>query len=267
MVEYLDAEIANEGLSAEASWAAPVPEARIPDYKGIKAIAKYFPQFSGRPYVHQVFPCHLYHPKEPARLIKDVYNGEDPPRLIKKAVDQAKALGCIFRATTMEERAQGFPTHRWEYTDEWRATPFETKFDPANPGTGKTVVKAGEQSSASQAEMIAAVVTAALAKMVPAASTPDKPSPIDDPDMAEFLAFKAWKATQAVDLSVQPLDIEGARNAINEMPMQEGINMLNSALPPGERKTLEAEAERKGIKVDGRWSLQRLKDEVEKAAD
>ena len=68
MVEYLDPEIAGEGLSAEAAWQPFVSAPVIPTYKGIASIAKYFWQYSGTPYKHKNFPCWLYHPTKKAAL-------------------------------------------------------------------------------------------------------------------------------------------------------------------------------------------------------
>ncbi len=239
MPEYLDAEIANEGVYAVAEWAPAVEEARIPTYKGIKSIARYFPQFTGRPYQHQTFPCWLYHPTLPAKEVRDIYTGEDPPRLIKKASELAAELGCVYRQTTLEERAQGFPNHRWVYSGEWRAQPYDVKFDPKNPGTGKNVIYGTEHKTDGQnSAMIAVAVAEALAKFGGGKAA----APGVDPDYEEFQAFKAWKAAAMA-----------------------GPN----ALGPEEtdrRETLEISAKALGIKVDGRWSNERLKAEIDKAS-
>lgn len=236
MVDYLDPEIAGEGIPAETSWSPAVEKPRIPTYEGIKSIAKYFPQFTGRPYQHQAYPCWLYHSVHGAREVRDILTGEDPPRIVKRASEIAKELGCVFRPSSMEEKAQGWPSHRWEYTGEWRATPFSVKFDPSKPDTGKHVVSSRESSSQNvSADLIAATVAAVLAGQQHA------PNSESDPAWLEFQAFKAWK------------------NSVDEDAAAD--NALNAST---ERHTLEEEARAKGVKVDGRWSAARLKEEIEK---
>lgn len=247
MVEYLDPEIANEGVSALSNWSPPLPEARIPDYKGIKGIAKYFPQYSGRPYNHKVFPCWLYHPKLPARLIEDQFVDGDPPRLVKKAGEIAAELGCAYRATTFEERAQGFPLNRWVFTGEWRNSPFTSKFDPKNPGPGKLYVKEKDRESG-RADDIAAIVAAVLGALKtggPAIlAEPTMPA-----DVAEFEAFKAWKAAQAAQHA--PIVEDAASLAATERA-DDAMEQLKIA------------AAERGIKIDGRWSVARIREELEK---
>lgn len=243
-VVYLDPEIANEGVSALSNWSPPLPEARIPDYKGIKGIAKYFPQYSGRPYNHKVFPCWLYHPKLPARLIEDQFVDGDPPRLVKKAGEIAAELGCAYRATTFEERAQGFPLNRWVFTGEWRNSPFTSKFDPKNPGPGKLYVKEKDRESG-RADDIAAIVAAVLGALKtggPAIlAEPTMPA-----DVAEFEAFKAWRAAQAAPVVEEAAPLPAVERADDMM------------------EQLVAAAKERGIKIDGRWSVARIREELEK---
>lgn len=244
-LDYLDPEIAGEGYSAD-TWSPPVAEARIPTYKGIKSIAKYFPQFTGRPYVHQAFPCWLYHATEPARLVQDLLTREDPPRLIKKASEIAKELGCTYRATTQDERAQGWPLNRWEYTGEWRAVPFEGNAKGGGHDGGKQLVTSKEPATTS-ADLIAATVAAVMAAMKKPEDEPVVAAALaQDPDWAEFHAFKAWKGGAA--------------------PPQVEAPSSNALQPQDDEWELWAEeAKRLGVKIDRRWSLQTLKDAVEKA--
>src|SRR5579859_4094547 len=106
MVDYLDPDIANEGVSAEA-WSPALEPPRIPTPemfrnaiataadKTKRPLKDYFPQLSGRPYKHQAFPCWLYHPKEGAREIKDVYGPDEEGKMVivKKASQVAKEFG------------------------------------------------------------------------------------------------------------------------------------------------------------------------------
>lgn len=241
MVEYLDPDIAGEGVSAAENWAPPIMEARIPDYKGLPSIRKYFPQFTGVPYQHKVFPCWLYHKSKPAVLVQDVINGDG--RIVKKASDIAKEMGCIFRKSTPEEIGQGFPLNRWEFSGDWRPIPFHTKFDPANPGAGKILVKE-KADQTSQTDLIAAVVAAVLAKA--GQGSPDAPA--IDPDRAEFEAFKAWKAMQGGGASSAP-----------------AVNALAASTPadPDKAEALKM-ADEMGVKVDRRLSADKILAELAK---
>lgn len=246
MVEYLDPEIAGEGVSAD-NWTAPVPKAHLPSYEGIKAIQKYFPEFSGRPYQHQTFPCWLYHPGEEPRLISDELRYDDQlrPVVIRKASEIARELGCVYRNSTVEERAQGFPAARWEFDpgSKWRPFPHDVRFDPKK-APHKTVVLPQSQGSAGMvnADVIAATVAAVLAKT-------SETGAVVDADRAEFEAFKAWKAQQA--------------SAAAEPPPQ-----VNSLAPADEtdRDAAIALAGERGVKIDKRWTLDKIMAELEKAA-
>lgn len=246
MVDYLDPEIAGEGFAAD-SWTPPIPEARIPDYKGIKKIAKYFPQFTGRPYVHQVFPCWLYHPTKPEILVHDIYNSEDPPRLIKKATEWAAELGCLYRNTTPAEREQGFPNQRWEYSGEWRAKPFKAKHDMSN----KTLVSA----QANPNDAIAATVAAVLAQLGRANAPVGAPADMTaDPKWIEFQAFKAWSEQQ-----------EKGGGEEHPTPTVGVANALQPASAMDKAKAIE-EAEKRGVEIDRRWSADKIIAELAKVA-
>lgn len=230
MPEYLDPEIAAEGQRAD-DWQPFQEPPRIPDYKGIKTIAKYFPQHSGRPYRHQPFPAYLYHRTE-------------PPRLVQNA-EQAAALG-------VEWKADQYGELRWHCSGEWQHRPVGlAKFDPKAPGAGKNVVVPGQGSQAAQSEMIAAVVAAVTAQMAKGASAPAA----TDPDYLEFQAFKAWKAQQA-KVGTE----EGGAPAAP-------ANALKPLSPDEEKAVLVDLADEKGVKIDKRWSLDRIKAELDKIGD
>lgn len=231
-VQYLDPEIANEGLRAdmpvEGQW-TPGGEFQpfidppvIPDYsfvkqKGMEHLRRLFPQHSGIAYVHQAFPVWAYHKTEPARLLRTEQHAlEHGMRYVKK-------------------------TKSFDVTGEWSDEPFHApKLDVNAPGAGKSVVKKGEGGS--QADMIAAVVAAVMAKVAPVQANALAAGPVaSDPDYAEFLAFKAWK--------------DGAK------PKAE-VKLS----PTEEKAALIKIAEENGVKVDKRWSLDNLKDELDKIA-
>jgi hypothetical protein len=248
-VEYLDPELAGEGIHAEQQWTSAVDEARIPDYKGIKSIAKYFPQFTGRPYQHQTFPCFLYHPTKDKVLVGDVKDGEG--LVVAKAATIAKEkYGCEYRKSTYDEVAQGFPPYRWSYTGDWRAQPFEKdkKFNPAKPETGKHVVT-GKEPAMAPADLVAATVAAVLAALNEQKVDPAISSGAIPVDEAELAAFKAWKNSMVPQ-------------AASDAP----ANALSMPAEDREEWDLWAEeAKAKGVKVDRRWSLDTLKAAVEKA--
>lgn len=212
-----------------------VPPPVMPDWSKIESIAHYFGREG-----FAVFPAWLYHPTEPKRIVMNA--------------DQAMELGVCYREATMEERGRYNVQHVWDWTAEtkWRPTPLVVeKFDPLNPGIGKTLVlarpDARTENNTLLAELIPAVA-AAVAKSLQSAEGPQAPPDLDPARWAAFLEFEAWqKAQQAV---------EGMAAA------------GGGALTPtgeAERAAWEQRAEAKGIRVDRRWSLERLKAEVEKA--
>ena len=96
-------------------------------------------------------------------------------------------------------------------------------------------------------------------------SGPGAPASVEPKQWDEFLAFQAWQKTQQVVKS------EGVvLNALTEaLLIPEVEDEPEYQEPPdfgGELTAWRTEAEAKGIKVDKRWGLARLKEEVEKAA-
>lgn len=249
MVDYLDPEIRDEGVSAEAAWHPAVEKARIPTYEGIKSLRKYFPQYSGIPYQHKVFPCWLYNQRTgEARLIDDVFKHQgpdEPPKLIKRGAEIAKELGCEWRKSTQEERGMGAGPERWAWAkdSEWRPWPAEgkaVKYPPGMPGEGGKHLVSEKQANASiSPDMITAIVAAVSAQFADKTGAP----PQYDQDRAEFEAFKAWRAAQAAHA-------EPAHN-----------NALHD-----EKAVLIARAEELGLDVDKRWGAERIRAEIEKAA-
>lgn len=230
-VEYLDPEIAGEGEAAE-DWQPFVAAPAIPTYKGIKSILKYFPQFSGIPYKHKAFPTWLYHRSRPS--------------VLARTAEVAKNYGVTWRDATHEEKSRGFPAQIWDYAEgcEWRTIPFSTKFNPLNPDTGKEV-KLSPDKGPSQSEMISAVVAAVMAQMggVAKGNALATGNPAADPEYQKFLEFKKLQAVPAT---------------VETPPV---------ALAPSEERELLVEAANsRGIKLDGRWSIDRIKQELDKVA-
>lgn len=258
MPEYLDPEIANEGevatMPGDSGFQTPMEKPHIPDYSWLKPtdkLAKYFPHISGVPYRHRPWPAWLYHQTEPARLIQDSYTREDPPRLVKTATDQAKELGVVFRKSTPVEISQGFPPFRWEFTGEWRSTPFGGGPDPK--AYGKTL------PPPSQNEVIASAVAAAM-RMAGTASPSGNVEMIGAVVAAVMAAMKAQNGTAADAASATQGSMANTTSALTGTPQQQPLALS----PDEEKQVLVDAAKEKNIKVDGRWSVERIKEELEK---
>lgn len=250
-VGYLDPEIAGEGQKVilsdgdQVSWTPPPPRPVMPDWSQIKSIARYFNRTG-----FQVYPAWLYHPTEEARIVKNA--------------DEAAELGVCYREATIDERGRYGLSAVWDWKEGslWRAQPYgPPKFDPLRPGVGKTYQHTPPNPVVAQNAMIEALIPAVAAAVAQSlkASGPGAPANVDQKEWDEFLQFKAWqKSKDAVAIVADEI-------ASAEQP-DEAPAPANALNPVQERAVWEAEAERKGIKVDGRWSLDRLKSEVEKKA-
>jgi hypothetical protein len=224
----------------EVQWNPPPPKPVMPDWSEIKTIRHYFNRTGFRP-----FPAWLYHPTEQPCIVKDA--------------NEAADLGVCYREATVEERSKYGKQQVWDWQDdsEWRPEPWPgtMKFNPNKMEQGKTYVPTPVAQSTANRELLNTVLPEVTAAVVAALKqggsvAPDK---IDGKQWDEFLAFQAWKKTQeAIDGITPPSDAEKANSAL--------------AALSDERAAWIAEAERKGVKVDKRWSLDRLKSEVEKAA-
>lgn len=259
-VGYLDPEIAGEGQKVilsdgdVVSWNPPPAKLVIPDISGIKSIAKYF----GRQGL-QVWPAWLYHPTE-------------APRIVKNA-DEAAQLGVCFREATIDERGRYGLKHVWDWTEDslWRPQPHgEQKFDANKPGTGKNVVIGAPDAGRAQNALLEALiptVTAAVVAGLKSSGAAAAPAAVDPTQWEAFLQFQAWQKTQAAMSAVsEQLTGSEADAGAGESTGESGGNALNALTPDQERALWVTEAEAKGIKVDGRWSIERLRAEVEKAA-
>src|SRR6185312_6341739 len=101
-VGVIDPEIAGEGVKViysdgeQGMWTPPPPRPVMPDWSGIKSIARYFNRTG-----HAVWPAWLYHPTE-------------EPRLLKNA-DEAAELGVCYREATMDEKGRYGRSHVWDW--------------------------------------------------------------------------------------------------------------------------------------------------------
>lgn len=253
---YLDPEISGEGMKVilsdgdQVSWSPPPVKLVIPDISGVKSVRKYFNRTG-----YQVFPAWLYHPS-------------DDPRLVKNA-DEAAQLGVCFRDATPDEKSRYGLKNVWDWKDDsqWRPQAWSVaKFDPSKPGTGKTYQAAPINPHRAQSDLLEALipsVTAAVAQVLLQNGT-GKPASVDPKQWDEFIKFQAWQKAQA---ALSTVDIVASQETVEEGDDDPiATNALAETNPADELKAWQQEAADKGIKVDGRWSLARLKEEVQKAA-
>lgn len=256
-VGYLDPSIANEGMKIRMDDSDggeiigdPAPKIIFPDISKLKALRKYFNRTG-----YQVFPSWIYNHE----------TGEE--RIVKNATEAAE-FGIVFRETTMEERAAFGVRHRWDSTTPndarnagrqiWRTIPPFRKrvISDQNTEGGKNFVARSIATSYDQDAMIARTVASVLAAMK--ASGPSAPPSADPAQWQKFLEFQAFQeATKVVT--------ETALAASGDVEEEEEpliIHDMHEADGDPRAKWM-AEAERLGIKVDGRWSLTRLIEECQ----
>lgn len=266
-VGYLAPEIAGEGERVIMSdgevvnFLPPPAKPVMPDWSGIKSIRRYFGA-----YIHRPYPAWLYHPTEEPRLVKNE--------------TEAAALGVGFRDATIDERGRYGVKAVWDWSadSKWRATPWPGTlgFDPKKVGHGKTYIPSAPDPTIAQNELLRDLVPLVTASVAAAMKGTAAPAQIDPKQWEAFLAFQAFqKSVEAVE-TLRPIGAPGGDvmfdpdaplgKPLSEAEQASNEAMSNALRPEEERKLWEAEAERKGVKVDGRWSLARLIDEIEKAA-
>lgn len=239
-VGYLDPEIAGEGVKAvilsdgeQVTYEVPAAKPVMPDWSKIKTIAHYFGRKG-----YAVYPAWLFHPTEPARLVKNA--------------DEASQLGVCYRKTTQDEKSRFGLADVWDWTDEtkWRPKPFtDPKFDPAKGEQGKFFVAAPLDPALAQSRLLAELIPA-VAAAVMKANGGAAPANIDPAQYQEFLKFQAWQKSQE---AIHALATENADNA---------LGMSDEEL----RTELAALAAEKGIKVKKSWTVDDLKAALDKAA-
>lgn len=255
-VGYLDASI-DEGQKVllsngdEVNWSPPPPVAVVPDWSQIKSIRHYFNRTS-----RQTYPAWLYHPTEGGRIVKDA--------------KEAKELGVTYRQSTYEEKGRYGIDFVWDWEEGslWRPTPYEGKrsdgrraYDPSRAEQGKVYVATAPNPIVAQNALIEALIPQ-VAKAVAQAlqsNGPSAPASVDPDQWKQFLEFQAWqKSAEAVKVVAE---------AAAEDETRGGSALANALTPEQDRALWEEEAARKGIKADGRWSLERLRKEVEAAPE
>lgn len=252
-VGYLDPSIAGEGQhvfgeDGETFNFTPPPEKLVmPDMSNVKSLRKYF----GRVNL-PAFPAWVYHSSEPPRKVMAVEAGE---------------LGVCYRETTPDEQIKFGKTHVWDWTDEtlWRPTPYaaNSKRDPYREAGKERPANVSPRES--QNELVKALipeVAGAIAREMRGASAP---SNVSADDWQAFQQFLTWKrANEAVSASSPPIatmdsDPLGPATTANALG-QTGTTEAE------ERSLWIEEATERGITIDRRWSLARIKEAVEKGA-
>lgn len=266
--QALDAEIAGEGGKVvpqngatvvilsngdQVAYTPPPEKLVMPDLSNVKSLRHYFGQRSYMPY-----PAWLYHTDGRSVLVHDH--------------KEAAEYGVVRRQSTPDERNRYGIKELWDWESDskWRPNPWvEAKFDPKHPGSGKTVMYTAPDPKIAQHELVSALIPAVAAAVAQSlkATGPAAPASVDASQWDEFLAFQAWqKAQEVVNAAAAAGEIDGTglseqQIAEGEAGQGEGSNALS---PEQDRLLWEAEATRLGIKADGRWSLERLRAEVEK---
>ena len=254
-VGYLDPEIAGEGVKVihsdgeQVNWTPPPVRPVMPDWSQIKSIQKYFNR-SG----YQTWPSWLYHPTE-------------APRIVKNA-EEAGELGVCYREATDDERAKYGKKTVWDWADDskWRPTPYERdlKFDPTKLGQGKTYIPTAPNPRVAQHELVEALIPQVAAAVAQAlkATGPSAPAHIDPKQWDAFLQFQAFQKTaETVDALKEESDASLASAHTNALSA-----VYSEDDDADERSLWIDEAKRLNVKIDGRWSLERIKEAVEKAA-
>jgi hypothetical protein len=253
---YLDPSIAGEGSKVIMSdgevitYNPPPPKPVMPDWSEIKSIRHYF----NRTYPKtQTWPAWVYHPTE-------------EPRILKNA-DEAAELGICYRETSPDERVRFGQEFVWDWKDDcqWRPKPYPKKrtYDPRKPEAGKEFVAFPVPQATANRELLNTVLPEVTAAVVAALKQGGSVNPdnVDPKQWDEFLAFQAWKKTQeAADAILSDDQPEGYALTADGLPPKRASEML----PDIERAELTQQAHDMGIKVDGRWSVERIRSEIEK---
>ena len=273
---YLDPEVLAEGYKAVLSngdpdleWRPAEVEANLPRYDKIKALKHLFAK---KPY--RAFPAMLYHPTE------------EP--VVVTSNEESLKHGVIFRETTDQEKAK-FQGQRftWDYLGEteWRAAPFARDLKPnVNNSSGKNIVHF-DRTAELQNELIERVVigaTEAIAKALNIAQPTPPGAPaghagIDPALWSRFQAFVAWEEASKVGFATMdalPADAHLLSEGEPEETSGEPPEAAPSSALAGTTRITAAEelamwteeAKRVGVKVDKRWGVARIQEEIEKAA-
>jgi hypothetical protein len=253
-VGYLSPDIAGEGVKVimsdgdQITYNPTPPKPVMPDWSGIKSIRHYFGRTDFR-----VWPAWLYHPTQEPRLVKNEYEAAD--------------LGVCFREATWEEKGKYGRDRVWDWKDEcqWRPQPYPDtiKFDPTKLEQGKEYIRTPVPQHTQNRDMLQMILPEVTAAVVNALKQGGavNPTGIDPKQWDEFLAFQAWKKTQeAIDVVAPPVD-ENQTMMFGDPSQQSALGSM-AMTEEQERALWEVEANKKGIRIDKRWSLDTLKERV-----
>lgn len=218
-IEYLDPEIANEGVHVDKwqpgawannpgddeEWQPDVEPPHITDYAAFKKHKHYGQYF--KPYRYRPFPAWLYHKTEEPRLVK--------------SREEATALG-----------------------PDWSPVPNKPRIDM----TGKSHV------GKTQTERLGEIIAESMA----AKSGGVDPNVIAATVAAVMAALGHNKPVEAGPMQVTLADVEGSR-AFVDQPETGDEHPSHGDV---ERKALIELAEKEGVKIDKRWSNDRIKKEL-----
>lgn len=245
----------------QVNWNPPPVRPVVPDWSQIKSIRRYFNRTG-----YQVWPSWVYHPTE-------------KPRILMNAQEAAE-LGICYRKSTADEQMRYGHKAVWDWKDDfqWRPQPWAgvLKFDHTNPSmmTGKIFVARERLPGEGQDELVKALIPQVAAAVAIALKgiSPTAPEGMPAGDWKEFQEFLAWKKTTeavATAISIDSKPILSHSEIVERNALSVADSFADAALQPevmDERAPWAAMAEERGIKVDKRWGLERLKAEVEKAA-
>jgi hypothetical protein len=224
---------------SEVTWSPPPPKPVMPDWSEIKSIRHYF----NRTHRNNFWPAWIYNHA----------TGEE--RIVKNA-DEAAEYGICYRERTGDEVGRFGEGHVWDWKDDsmWRPQPKKSarRYDPSKPEAGKEFVATVIPQSTANRDLLNMVLPEVTAAVVAALKQSGSVAPdnIDSAQWNEFLAFQAWKKTQEAIIAITPDD----------------PNQMSLIDDNDERAAWENAAEKKGIKPDKRWSLDTLKERVNRAA-
>lgn len=212
------------------SWTPPPVKPAVPDMSQIKTLQRYFNRQGG-----PNFPAWLY----------NIETGEE--RIAENANDAAE-LGVCYRDPTEEEKERYGDKKVWDWKDDspWRPTKAKKHIKPQVGGLGKNLVHPDRPQAPAMEATIAAVVAAVTEKM--------KPS-IEGFSAEDMAAIKEFLALKKADPMAKPEKASDG-NALSARETSEDQ----------EREIWIEEAEQRGVKIDKRWTTEKIKETVAKAA-
>ena len=255
-VGYLDPSIAGEGLHVLGedgetfNWTPPPEKLVMPDLSTVKSLRKYFGR-SNLP----MFPAWLYHPTEPARIVR--------------SAEDAAELGVCHRKTTPDEQARYGKSAVWDWKDEtlWRPTPYPGNSARPAAEQGKELVHKTPNPAIAQNELVRALIPEVAAAVAKAMQGTPGPANVSPDDWKAFQEFMAWKKSAETVTALAEAHVDPAPVPRPLDPPENASALSRSGTTEAEEKSLWIEeADARGVAIDRRWSLSRIKESVEKAA-